>query len=508
LKIKLILSLLVIFPLSLFADDWTVGTGGKTGRYGLSTELGPTDPTLLWQGGLPAVIARPAVIEGNIVAMDRIDDIGDVLHGTRIVAHNLTTGETLWTKDLPVEFPSTDWRNRVSAFRDGKVYVTRSGNTNASYLYALNANNGEVIWGSEDLIDEATTEGASFASNGDLIIGNFTNICRIDATDGTTVWTTPRYSPTSNGTEVAVMNNIGYAWEASGQGPRISAYSLTTGTRLYSSPGLGGLVQQVAPFVGPDGTVYATRTQNNTITDYLVAYQDIDTALVEKWRVPLGYVPFSSFGVGPDGSVYSYSQSNRVIRIDSRNGSVIDSSEIILLEFPSQPRMAIDSTGIVFVTNGCFSNGALYSFNPDLSLRWSTPIPNVNIGGPAIGQGGTMVVCGVGTDVRAYQGGSAITEYKTTKTLSSITLELSPNPFHNKIDIRLNFQDERLNTEHSELVIYDLTGKLIKNLAIPKNSIKTTWNGTDNKGKSVPKGIYILKINCRNYSISKKISKY
>jgi hypothetical protein len=30
-------------------------------------------------------------------------------------------------------------------------------------------------------------------------------------------------------------------------------------------------------------------------------------------------------------------------------------------------------------------------------------VPNVNLGGPALGHGGVLVVCGVGTDVRAYQ---------------------------------------------------------------------------------------------------------
>jgi outer membrane protein assembly factor BamB len=509
LKTKFVLLLFAIFSLSLYADDWTVGTGGKPARYGLSTELGPTDQTFLWQGGLPAVIARPAVIEGNIVAMDRIQDIGDVLHGTKIVIHNLTTGETLWTRDLPVEFPTMDWRNRVAAMRDGKVYATRSGNTNASYLYALDALTGEIIWRSEDLIDEATTEGPSFADNGDLIIGNFTNIKRINALDGSTIWTTTRSSPTSNGSEVAVSGGKGFAWEATGQGPRISVYSLDTGTRLYSSPGLGGLVQQVAPFVGPDGTVYATRTQNNTITDYLVAFVDIDTALVEKWRVPLGYVPFSSFGIGPDGCVYSYSQSNRVIRIDARNGSVIDSSEIILLEFPSQPRMAIDANGIVFVTNGCFSNGALYSFNPDLSLRWSTPIPNVNIGGPAIGQGGTMVVCGVGTDVRAYHGCAAIIENKTIVNLTSANFKVFPNPFHDKINITLTSLNKGFSSNDSYLKIYDITGNLIKKIPF-KNSLPANlvWDGADYNGKPLSPGIYLVRLTTGSNTISKKILKY
>jgi hypothetical protein len=38
----------------------------------------------------------------------------------------------------------------------------------------------------------------------------------------------------------------------------------------------------------------------------------------------------------------------------------------------------------------------LYCFNADLTLRWSTPVPFNNIGGPALGAGGTLVIAGGG----------------------------------------------------------------------------------------------------------------
>ena len=69
----------------------------------------------------------------------------------------------------------------------------------------------------------------------------------------------------------------------------------------------------------------------------------------------------------------------------------------------SKPRMAIDAEGRVFFSNGSFGTGRLYSFNADLTERWSVPVTNINIGGPALGQDGVLVVCGIGTDVRAYQ---------------------------------------------------------------------------------------------------------
>jgi outer membrane protein assembly factor BamB len=492
------------------ADNWTVGVGGKPARHSLSSEYGPTGPNILWQGGLPAVIAQQAVIEGDILVMSRIQNLNDVLHGTRIVAHDLNTGDTLWTADLPVDFSSTDWRNRVSAIRDGRVYATRAGNTNASYMYALDAMTGATIWRSDSLVDESSTEGVSFADDGDLIVGNFTNIMRIDATDGSTLWKTTRYSPTSGGSEAAVYGYSVYAWEASGYGPRISVYDITTGNYLYSSYAIGGgLVQQVAPFVGPNGIVYAPRTQNNPLTDSLVAFVDIDTALAKIWSVPIGYVPFASFGVGPDGSVYSYSANGEVIRIDP-TGSVINTSQQILVDFPPQPRLAIGADGIVYVTNGGFANGALYSFDPDLTSRWSTPIVNVNVGGPAIGNGGTLIVCGVGTDLRAYEGGTGIEDWPADIVQPGL-LVVSPNPFTDRTNIRYLITNDKNGAGYQQttLRIFDASGRSVKTFAevgtVSGSESVVRWDGRDDMGKEVPYGVYFVNLGSHGQSITEKV---
>nr|NQU89075.1 VCBS repeat-containing protein [Bacteroidota bacterium] len=78
--------------------------------------------------------------------------------------------------------------------------------------------------------------------------------------------------------------------------------------------------------------------------------------------------------------------------------------------------MAIDAAGRIFVTNGGFNDGMLFSFDPDLTGRWSEAVFRVNVGGPAIGVDGTMVVCGVGTDVRAYKG-EGVPETTFTKVM-------------------------------------------------------------------------------------------
>jgi outer membrane protein assembly factor BamB len=106
---------------------------------------------------------------------------------------------------------------------------------------------------------------------------------------------------------------------------------------------------------------------------------------------------FTSFGVGPDGSVYGYSQGSQVLQLDPATGQILNASAVIALR---QPRLAIDAAGRVFLTTAA-GGGALYSFNPNLTLRWSDAVPNVNLGGPAIAGNGFVILSGAG-GLRAY----------------------------------------------------------------------------------------------------------
>jgi hypothetical protein len=69
------------------------------------------------------------------------------------------------------------------------------------------------------------------------------------------------------------------------------------------------------------------------------------------------------------------------------------------------PRMAADTAGRLFFSNGAFSNGRLFAFKEDLTTLWDAPVANANIGGPLLGAAGTLLQCGIGTDVRAYRSG-------------------------------------------------------------------------------------------------------
>ena len=488
-KTFFIVVIIVLYTAQIYAQGWNVGSGGNSSRNCLAPNAnGPTVADILWQKPVISAMHHQSFIDGEIVVTCPIFNINDVLHGTLIVARNLYTGETLWTKDLPVDFPDTDWRIRVSCFKNGVIYATRSGNTNSSYLFALDASDGSIIWKSEDLIDEYGPESCSFSDDGNLIAGNLFNIICIKPTTGETIWQTPRpnAAPASGGQEVSVYGNRGYFWIANFNGPKISVINLETGENLYSSESVsGGLVQQICPFVGTDGTLYVPRAESNTTTDFIVAYEDNGVALTEKWRVPIGYFPFSTSGEGPDGSIYTYSSQGEIIRLNPNNGEILNTSIPFLLEVVNSPRMAIDKSGQIFVTNGGV-NGAVYSFNPDLTFSWSANVGVLNHSGPALADNGTLVISS-STDVFAYEGSGT----SDIENISSKEFSIYPNPTVNYLFIN------RLN-DYKNLAIYDMTGQLINYSEANNNQIDVS---------NFQNGIYILKIETEKGILTNKFVK-
>lgn len=385
-----------------FGSDWT-NSGGNAGRNGRALEPGPTAATPAWSGSASSIIAWQPIVSGGRVFQVRqtgFPPAGEP-NGSPIVCQSLATGATLWTRHLP--YNAGDWTTWVGGASQGKVYASRAGNgaSVAARLYALDETTGNTAWISQDLIRTGAYDGISFAQNGDPIVAWHLKVMRIRASDGTTAWISDRLGSVSGNCGVAVHGDSVYLADAVPGGHAIKRYSLATGAFLYQSPTMPGFTLQNTPMVGPDGTIYLSRTQNNVVTDFFYAFTDTGTALVQKWSTPAGWSTSSEFGVGPDGSVYLLGPGNLIERRDGATGSLLNVSAP--LGASVNPRFAIDSDGKVFVGNGGFGNGRLYSFDADLTLRWSTPVTNINIGGPLIGEDGTLLVSGVGTDVRAWR---------------------------------------------------------------------------------------------------------
>jgi len=83
-------------------------------------------------------------------------------------------------------------------------------------------------------------------------------------------------------------------------------------------------------------------------------------------------------------------------------------------------------------------------------------------------------------------------------------LQISPNPFRHKTDIRFQWVD----ASDYELKIYDATGRLVKDFSPVANAVLRTqisWDGTDQANRKLSSGIYFLKLQARDYSATEKL---
>ncbi len=415
-------------------QDWS-NLGGNGRCNGLVDVVGPDgigDSDLLWQGGGFSWIAWNPVVEGRRVFMVRQTDFPQSdpvpTDDSTIYALDLDTGATLWTADLP--FETGDWTTWIAGVKNGRVYASRSGNGGsvAAPLYCLDAATGAILWhtagGASPLppryeINAGPYTAAVFAPDGDIIFGSLRWIERFDAETGNLVWRTARLEQVGNTTGVVIEGNAVYTVDLiNGAGNRIAfrKFNADTGAFLYRGPLLTGGLLHNGPFIGTDGRLYLNYSQNFDVnSDFLYSFTDTGTAIVQNWRVSSGGGgEFSRWGVGPDGSIYSmtwtgtqdFEAQGQLQRLDPATGSVLSTSDTITADY-MQIHMAVDSRGVLYVSNGNaggLGGGKLYSFNPDLTERWSTPIDgNLNQGGPVLATDGTLIIASTGTDVRAYR---------------------------------------------------------------------------------------------------------
>lgn len=441
--------LLVLFSSTPSLAQWHVRAGGDSRHSAYVVAAGPTSDNLRWQRLMPAWFGQPIFVESGIVVTTWLTDAPMQDRGV-IVAMQIQTGDTLWTRKLPMDFAS-DWSGYACAMRDGKVYATRAGNSNSSYLYALDALTGQTVWRSQDLTDLYVTEGPVFAENGDLLVGNTNNVTRIRATDGTRVYQVGRGGSISGGREPVVVGNRYYI-RAGAVGDRLAAYDLATGQFFYWSNSIG--TAQSGLFASNDGTIYVPSSA-------LYAFTDTGSSLTQKWvSSALPNCPFSTFAVGPDGSVYSYkvvSNSVVVVQLHPQTGQEVKVSPPILSGTSIIPgHMAVDRSGILFVTNGAYD---LFSFNPDLSLRWSVTHPRSE-GGPSLAADGTLLV-GANTGVFAFAGDPAGLPGPAVAGAGTFFSRCYPNPFRGETSLRFELPA----AGEVSLSVFDPLGREVRRLA-------------------------------------------
>jgi outer membrane protein assembly factor BamB len=406
---------------ALAQDQPWSNVGGNAQRNGQVAVAGPDAAdasTLLWQGAPSSVISWHPVIEGRRVYVVRQTGFPPepASNASPIVALDLDTGAELWRFNIP--FETGDWTTWIAGVSNGRVYAARSGNGASvlARLYCLDAATGAVLWISTEEIDAGPYDGVVFASDGDPIIGSFRFIWRFESTSGARVWRTARTCSVSSSCGCAVRGDAVYAADVVPGGQVIKRFNISTGAFEYQSPLMSGFLTQTTPHVDNAGNVYLPRIQNNAAVDFLYSFADSGSGLTQNWRVPaFGGNAFGALGVGTDGSIYNLAPTGvnntaRLQRLDPESGAVLNESAPIVADF-FQTHMAVDQRGVLYVSNGAFSNGVVSSYNPDLTLRWSIPVSNLNQGAPALGTDGTLVIASTGTNVRAYRTERVLCDY-------------------------------------------------------------------------------------------------
>jgi sugar lactone lactonase YvrE len=430
LRASLVLPAVLGFAAAASAQDWP-NLGGNAARNGLSPVFGPASAQLAWSNTTDfSLIAWAPFTEGNRVFTVResgFPQSGGAANDA-IVAYDLATGAELWRTTLPFNGnTSQQWIAWIAGVKNGRVFASRASNGQSQPITALDAATGATLWAASAATTQAFAyDGGNFAPNGDLIVGDLANVTRIDATSGATVWNRPRFRAVSGNCGVAVGPTGVYLDELAPGGQRIEKLDITTGAILYSSTTMAGFTEQNAPFLSPDGTkVYFSRTQSNTSVDFLFAFDDTGSALVQLWSRPVRWTTSHEHGLASDGSIYTFTQADEFVRLDPLTGNITANAGVLApLGSPNlSPKTAVDALGRVYVSNGWANtpstNGRMWAFNADLSQNLFTlNLDNQNQGGPALGADGSLIVCDRFA-VRAYRTPPPVTSYCTAGTTTN-----------------------------------------------------------------------------------------
>ncbi len=394
--------------------NWT-NFGGNPQRNGRSGGAGPETDTLLWSNpsDFSIISWHPVVLEDRVFAIRQSGFPNASGPGDVLVAWDLDTGAERWRSVVPYGGNSNlEWIAYVGGANEGRVYAARGGSGRQSPIHAFDAATGALIWSSTHQTLAGPQDGIVFAPDGDLVVGDNERLARIEASDGSTVWSISRSCAVSGNCGAALGPDAVFIDEPDptvGFSQSVAKFDLETGALLYRSPPMIGLTVQNVPFVSLDGgTVYLARTQNNVATDFLFAFEDTGSALVERWNRPIRWTTSHEHGLADDGSIYTFLPDDQFVKLDPATGEVLASAGAISpLAASISPRTAVGTNGVVYVSNGWANNPALegrvWAFSGDLSQNLFTLVlDRPNSGGPSLGQDGTLVVADrVG--VRAYR---------------------------------------------------------------------------------------------------------
>jgi hypothetical protein len=100
---------------------------------------------------------------------------------------------------------------------------------------------------------------------------------------------------------------------------------------------------------------------------------------------------------------------------------------------------------------------------------------------------------------------TGIAEYKTSELITSPYMAIAPNPSRSRVKFYVH---GLVSSTPSSLCIYDIGGRLVKDITIPASIIQPVtvlWDGRDNCGRSVAQGVYITLLSNADQTLKEKI---
>ena len=495
-KILLVLIALICGGISE-AQDWNT-VGGNNQRNGKASFHGPgNDFEVRRKPSLPTIWGNQIFIEGTKLVTTRYISLNPIR--AVLACHSAINLDTIWTRNY-----SDNGVMIVMGFRNGMIYARNFQQQGFDTIYAINPNDGSVIWKSRHTVERGIIWSAVFAENGDLILpGSGTkSVMRINHTNGDTVWTRYRIIPNTGAECMCIFGNTVYTFEGGLTTPkRLMAIDISNGAIKYYSQSLPGDGDQEIPFsIGSDGTIYIVRDGGG-----MHALRDDGAGFIQLWQrtLPGPVGTYSTFGVMSDDDVL-VGAGKRIYKINNINGSFVDSTEEVITSGTLNARIGVDAFDYIYVGNGASvpSEGKYFSFDRFLETQWTDPVPFNYYSGPALGYAnGVMGVyyCGAGTDITWVADFASVNSQQEELPSSVKLFQNYPNPFNPSTNIRF----ELLRRDRIELRVYDMLGNLVDVVYsgfLNAGTHDFKWNA-----KNFASGVYVCKIFSGGLSFGRKM---
>jgi hypothetical protein len=191
---------------------------------------------------------------------------------------------------------------------------------------------------------------------------------------------------------------------------------------------------------------------------------------------------------------------NRVLKLSSRSSVVIELSKPIL-----------DSAGIDFTVYSTTTKPCSVFVSDD---AWTGPWHFCTYGtgnvGCSIANAGVssvryvkVVDAGQNYELDAIESGASVSDISEIPMyeLQNPKLVIKPNPFGHITQIKWQV----VGNKQVDLKIYNVAGVLVKSYNLPSSISSILWDGTNNNGNKLAKGVYFVKIESNNFRQVEKV---